>query len=120
VSADPGVERKRRIPADRRRAVGGARPGQDGHLFGAIRIAAFEEPNHFKRRIDRIVREVHGSRRRAGVDRVWVPGELEAEAERRYRREGIPLNDATLDARARTARRVAVAVPAEFVARQAP
>ena len=97
----------------------GARPGQDGHLFCAIRIAAFEEPSHFKRRIDQIVRDVHGSRRPAAVDRVWVPGELEAEAERRYRREGIPLNDATLDALAATARRVAVAVPADFVRRQA-
>src|SRR5438128_2659383 len=58
----------------------GARPGQDGHLFCAIRIAAFEEPSHFKRRIDQIVRDVHGSRRPAAVDRVWVPGELEAEA----------------------------------------
>jgi len=32
----------------------------------------------------------------------------------------IPLNDATLDALATTARRVAVAVPDDFVARQAP
>lgn len=88
--------------------VDGARPGRDGHFFCAIRIAAFEEPGHFKRRIDRILRQIHESRRGAGVDHVYAPGELEAEVERRYRCEGIPLNDTTLDALAQTARRVGI------------
>jgi L-2-hydroxycarboxylate dehydrogenase (NAD+) len=96
----------------------GAPPGRDGHFFCAIQIAAFEAPERFKRRIDGIVRDIHASRRGAGGDRVWVPGELEADAERRYRREGIPLNDLTLTALARVARRVAVDVPADLVARQ--
>ena len=76
--------------------VAGPRPGQDGHFFMAIRIAAFEEPARFKARVDQVVREIHGCRRAPGVERLYVPGELEAETEARYRKEGIPLNEETL------------------------
>lgn len=76
--------------------VDGPKPGQDGHFFLAIRIAAFEEPARFKARVDAIVREIHACRRAPGVERLYAPGELEAETEIRYRREGIPLNEDTL------------------------
>ncbi|MGH9662055.1 MAG: Ldh family oxidoreductase, partial [Bryobacteraceae bacterium] len=76
----------------------GARPGHDGHVFIAIRIASFTDPASFKQRVDRIIREIRASPRAHGVERIWAPGELEAETEARYRRDGIPLNDATLDA----------------------
>ncbi len=75
--------------------VDGARPGCDGHLFLAVRIAAFEDPARFRARVDAIVRQVRESRRAAGVERLYAPGGLEAETEARYRREGIPLNEAT-------------------------
>ena len=71
--------------------------GRDGHFFLAINIAAFEEVEGFKRRVDKIVREVHGSRRADGVERVLVPGELEANFERTYTTEGIPLAGTTIN-----------------------
>jgi LDH2 family malate/lactate/ureidoglycolate dehydrogenase len=74
----------------------GPKPGGDGHVFIAIRIAAFEEPSRFKARVDAIVRQIHASRPAPGVERLYVPGEMEAEFERRRATEGIPLNDATL------------------------
>ena len=74
----------------------GPKPGQDGHIFAAIDIAAFQPVAEFKRRVDMISREIQGSRRRAGVERLYLPGLLEAEFERRYAIEGIPLNDETL------------------------
>jgi LDH2 family malate/lactate/ureidoglycolate dehydrogenase len=74
----------------------GARPGRDGHFVLALRIAAFEDPARFKSRVDGIIREIRSSRRADGVERLYAPGELETETESRYRREGIPLNDATL------------------------
>ncbi len=78
--------------------VDGATPGRDGHFFMAINVAGFEDVDTFKRRVDGVVAEVHDSRRAPGVERLFVPGELEAETERLYRRDGIPLNDETLSA----------------------
>jgi LDH2 family malate/lactate/ureidoglycolate dehydrogenase len=84
--------------------VDGPRAGQDGHFFLAINVAAFEEPARFKARVDGIVRQLRSSRRAPGVERVYAPGALEWETERRYRREGIPLSEATLTDVAATAR----------------
>lgn len=86
--------------------IDGPRAGHDGHFFSALRIAAFEDPHRFKRRIDEIVRQIHASRRAEGVERVYVPGEIEAETERRYCQEGIPLNSLTLAGLVETAERL--------------
>lgn len=86
--------------------VQGARAGHDGHFFLALRIAAFEDPTPFKKRVDEIIRQIRNSRQAAGVERIYAPGELEAETERRYRKEGIPLNPATLAGIAAAAQRV--------------
>jgi LDH2 family malate/lactate/ureidoglycolate dehydrogenase len=74
----------------------GPKPGVDCHFFLALRIGAFEEPARFKSRVDGIIREMRASRRAAGVERLYSPGEPEAETEQRYQREGIPLNELTL------------------------
>ena len=75
----------------------GAKPGRDGHLFIAIRIAAFGDSETFKQRVDGIIQQFQSSRRAEGVERIYVPGEIEAETEEEYRREGIPLSTATLE-----------------------
>lgn len=75
----------------------GARAGRDGHLVMVMRVGAFTDPDEFGRRVDAAVRQVHGSRRRQGVERLLVPGEPEAECERAFRAGGIPLNDETLE-----------------------
>ena len=77
--------------------VDGPKAGQDGHFFMAINIVAFEQVERFRRRVDKIVREVHGSRRIDSVDRLVVPGELEADFQRAYVNEGIPLAAATIN-----------------------
>lgn len=76
--------------------VDGAIAGADGQFFAAIDVAAFEDPEHFRARVDGIIDQIHGSRRAPGVERLLVPGEMEARFEAQYGREGIPLNDATL------------------------
>lgn len=81
----------------------GPKAGADGHFVLALNVAAFEEVERFKRRMDGIIRQIRRSRHAPGVDRIYAPGELEAETERRYRREGIPLNAATLEDIRRTA-----------------
>lgn len=74
----------------------GPKPGCDGHFFLAIDVAAFADPQVFGRRVDEAIRELRASRRADGVERLYAPGELEAETAARYRREGIPLNAETL------------------------
>lgn len=77
--------------------VEGARPGVDGQFFMAIDVSAFTALPDFRARVDAVRDEVHGSRRRAGVSRLYVPGELEAEFEATARRDGILLAAQTID-----------------------
>jgi LDH2 family malate/lactate/ureidoglycolate dehydrogenase len=74
----------------------GPKPGQDGHFALAIRIGAFADVDRFKDRVDQVIREIHASRRAPGVERLYVPGEIEALNRRAYGRDGIPLNAVTL------------------------
>jgi LDH2 family malate/lactate/ureidoglycolate dehydrogenase len=76
--------------------VDGPIPGRDGQFYLVLNVAAFEDVAIFKARTDNIIREYRGTRLAAGVRRVFVPGEMEAELERRQRAEGIPLNEATI------------------------
>jgi LDH2 family malate/lactate/ureidoglycolate dehydrogenase len=77
--------------------IEGPRPGLDGHFFAAIDIAAFQDIEGFKERVDSVIDEVHESRPRAGVSRLFVPGEIEAEFESAYARSGILLAGTTVD-----------------------
>jgi LDH2 family malate/lactate/ureidoglycolate dehydrogenase len=76
--------------------VDGPIPGRDGQFYLALNIAAFADVATFKARMDKIMREYRSTRLAPGVERVWVPGEMEAELERRQREEGVPLNAATV------------------------
>ncbi len=76
--------------------VDGPTPGADGHFFLAMNVAAFVDPEIFKRRVDGVVRQIRNCRPAPGHRRAYAPGELEAETERDYRSAGIPLNAETL------------------------
>ena len=73
-----------------------------------IDIAAFQPFADFKQRVDAISHQIQTSRRRAGVERLYPPGLLEAEFERRYAAEGIPLNDETIEGINASARRMGI------------
>lgn len=77
--------------------VSGPRPGVDGHILIALNVEFFCEPAELKARVDAAIREVRSSRRQQGVERLYSPGELEHETEQRQRREGIPLNEETMN-----------------------
>jgi LDH2 family malate/lactate/ureidoglycolate dehydrogenase len=91
--------------------VEGPKTGEDGHFFLAVNVAAFVEPALFKERVDAVVRQIRSSRPAPGADRVYSPGELEAETERKYCAAGIPLNAETLRGIRAMAARVGVRVP---------
>ena len=76
--------------------VDGPIPGRDGQFYLALNVAAFEDVAAFRARMDRIIREYRSTRLAPGFRRVFVPGEMEAELERRQREVGVPLNEATI------------------------
>jgi LDH2 family malate/lactate/ureidoglycolate dehydrogenase len=73
----------------------GPAAGKDGHFVMALRIAAFEEVDVFKRRVDDAIRQIHACRRAPDVQRIYAPGELEFITKERYLHAGIPLNAVT-------------------------
>ena len=62
-----------------------------GHLFGAMRIDAFIDPDEFKSQIDDYVRTLRGTRPAAGHPGPLIPGDPEREAEAWRSAQGIPL-----------------------------
>jgi LDH2 family malate/lactate/ureidoglycolate dehydrogenase len=63
-----------------------------GQLIVALRIDAFGEVAAFKRSVDRVIREMRGSKLLPGVDKVRLPGE-QSHARRKERlARGIPLH----------------------------
>ncbi len=90
----------------------GPRAGQDGHFVLAINVAAFEEIDRFKARVDAAIRQLHECRLAPGTERIYAPGEKELLSRREYVRDGIPLNHVTLADLRHTAEGVGVAVEA--------
>src|SRR5262245_52834337 len=66
-------------------------PTNTGHAIVAISIPAFSEIDDFRRRVDKLVREIRRSKRMPGVDRVWLPGEQSRAKLEERSRLGIPL-----------------------------
>lgn len=62
-----------------------------GQAILVIDLSAFGDPAVFKQAVDKLVRDIRGSDRLPGVDRIWLPGEQSHERRQRYEREGIPL-----------------------------
>lgn len=89
--------------------IDGPRAGADGQFFIAINVAGFQPLDAFKARADKVSRQIRESRRRAGVERLYPPGLLEHEFERRYAAEGIPLNDVTIEGIRAAGRQVGIA-----------
>lgn len=67
-------------------------PPGTGHFFMAWRIDAFRDPDEFRRDMDAMIRELHETATSDDAPGpVLVPGDPEAEAERRNRAEGVPI-----------------------------
>lgn len=60
-----------------------------GHYMQAIDIAAFTDPVKFGKQVDEFIEQMKSSRKRDGVDEIYMPGELEAIAARKQKSEGI-------------------------------
>jgi LDH2 family malate/lactate/ureidoglycolate dehydrogenase len=67
-----------------------------GQAIAAINISAFGDVDVFKASVDTLVRDLHGSNRMPGVDRISVPGERSHETRLARTRDGIPIPPALM------------------------
>jgi len=66
-------------------------PTNTGHAIVALSIAAFGEVDDFKRRVDKIAREIRRSNPMPGVARIWLPGEQSRLKFQERSRLGVPI-----------------------------
>lgn len=71
-------------------------PPNQGHAFLAMDLGAMVPIQTFKARMDRMIREIKGAPRAAGVERIYLPGEMEWERQEAARRDGLRLPDYVL------------------------
>jgi L-2-hydroxycarboxylate dehydrogenase (NAD+) len=62
------------------------------HFFGALRINGFMPADEFKKAMDEMVKEYHALPKSAGVEKIYLSGEVEYEIEKKRRKDGIPLH----------------------------
>jgi L-2-hydroxycarboxylate dehydrogenase (NAD+) len=62
-----------------------------GQAIAAINVAAFGDVATFKAAVDTLVRDIRGSKRIPGVDRITLPGDRSAETRVTRARDGIPI-----------------------------
>ncbi|MBI3075570.1 MAG: Ldh family oxidoreductase [Deltaproteobacteria bacterium] len=66
------------------------RPKEMGQFFMALKIEAFVPFEEFSRRIREVIHALRNSPKAAGVERIYVPGEIEHRCAEERRRNGIP------------------------------
>lgn len=67
-------------------------PGDNTYLMAAIRIDHFTDLAAFKARMDEWIRFMRATRRAPGVERIWLPGEMEHVTRAERLVKGIPLH----------------------------
>jgi len=69
-------------------------PG-NGAFFLALDLSQMRDPEAFARDVAALAAHVKDCPRAAGVEEIFIPGEIEARIEERRRREGIPVDEET-------------------------
>ncbi|HEU5393381.1 MAG TPA: Ldh family oxidoreductase, partial [Candidatus Methylomirabilis sp.] len=89
------------------------RPQDVGHLFAALRLEAFGDPEAFKARMDALIQEIRSGPAAPGTERIYLPGEIEFETEARRRREGVPIGPALWGELTALGREAGIPLPGE-------
>jgi LDH2 family malate/lactate/ureidoglycolate dehydrogenase len=71
-------------------------PQNVGAFFQLIDIGHFVEPATFKARVDRMIEEIKSSRKAAGTEEIFLPGEIEFRTEQVRMASGIPVGAETV------------------------
>ncbi len=72
-------------------------PTNTGQAILVIDLAAFGGAGPFKAAVDALVRDIRGSERLPGVERIWLPGEQSHRRRAEYARAGAPVAAALVD-----------------------
>jgi LDH2 family malate/lactate/ureidoglycolate dehydrogenase len=79
---------------------------ETGHAFIAIDVGRFMPIAEFKQRMDTMIRDIHGSPKAKGSDRIWLPGEMEWERREVALREGMLMPEIVLNSLAKLSKEV--------------
>jgi len=71
--------------------------GSTNHWFAAYDVSQFTDPERFTAEVRGVRERVHGNPPRSGFERVYAPGDLENDNAREYMKDGIPIEQFTLD-----------------------
>jgi LDH2 family malate/lactate/ureidoglycolate dehydrogenase len=71
--------------------------GTTNHWFAAYDIRQFADPERFAAEVRALRRRIQQNPLRPGFDHVYAPGDIENHNARRHERDGIPLEQFTLD-----------------------
>lgn len=71
-------------------------PTNTGHAIVAIKVENFQPVAEFKAAVDQLVRDIRGSQKLPGVDRIWLPGEQSVAKRAERAKDGIPMPPALL------------------------
>jgi len=72
-------------------------PYSIGHFFIAVDISAFTDPDYFKKTTGDILRELRGSEKIPGQDRIYTAGEKEYYIWLERQNKGVPFNEQLLE-----------------------
>jgi len=86
-------------------------PNDCAHFFLALDVAAFGDPDGFAQRLGELVSQVTGSPRAEGVERLLLPGQLEAERFAASAEHGVAVDGSTLSSLRETADLVGASLP---------
>lgn len=74
------------------------RPMGVGHFMMAINIDSFMPIEEFKRRVDDYIRVIKGSKKAKDVEEILLPGERSYKLMQKRLKEGIPIDEKTMEA----------------------
>jgi L-2-hydroxycarboxylate dehydrogenase (NAD+) len=77
--------------------LGGKERISKGYVFVAMDPSRFMALDEFRARMDALVRDVRESERAEGVERIWMPGEIEHYRRIDRERDGVPLPQVLVD-----------------------
>jgi LDH2 family malate/lactate/ureidoglycolate dehydrogenase len=71
-------------------------PTDVGSIFAALNVESFMDLSEFKAGMDKAIREIKTSTKAEGVQRIYIPGEIELETKVERLKNGIPIPDAVV------------------------
>jgi len=85
--------------------------GGSGYLALAIKVESFIDIDEYKREVQTLIDWVKSSPTMPGVEKVYLPGEIEAETRRKREAEGLAIEESIWDDILAAAQEVGVAAP---------